>query len=567
MKLTDLNPNPKRKYPPILPRTKHWPIVQLAKNRKQFVSEVAEESIARINSLTNKKSLKEELETTVYREKMRIKRNPWRVDPRDEKSFWENVQQRLIEVEALPESESRGVHDKILREIVTRYAEEIAGNFKPSSYRFARRVVTLGFARLLNAARFKGPWAVFRGNLDLDDKIHITGYPEHVRKLAQKGTVVMVPTHFSNLDSVLIGWVIQFLGLPPFIYGAGLNLFNTKIFAYFMNSLGAYKVDRRKKNLLYLETLKVYSKLAISKGCHSLFFPGGTRSRSGNIEKSLKLGLLSTTVESQRFLYQQAEKDNSNPQKIFIVPVVLNYNFVLEAPGLISDYLKAQGQERYYVESDEYTSSYKIFTFLLKFFTKGSDISVTIGKPIDILGNPVNEEGISLDKNEQPIETRDYFISQGKVTVDLQREEEYVRILGKRIVEEYHINNRVFASHLVAFTAFELLRVKNSKLDLYTLLRLPEEDLVLDYDGFLKTFMKLRKKIFKLKKKGLIGTAEHLEGDIDTVIKHGLDNVGLYHATRPLVRRKDGKIAILDMNKIYYYHNRLNGYGLEKHVK
>ncbi|MEM8894681.1 MAG: glycerol-3-phosphate acyltransferase, partial [Bacteroidota bacterium] len=194
-------------------------------------------------------------------------------------------------------------------------------------------------------------------------------------------------------------------------------------------------------------------------------------------------------------------------------------------------------------------------------------ISVSIGKPIDILGNPVDEEGNSLDKNGQPLDTRDYFISNGKVTVDHQREEEYVRILGKRIVEEYHIHNRVFASHLVAFSAFEILRAKNSKLDLYTLLRLPEEDLVLDYDEFLKTFMKLRKKIFKLNNKGKVAIAEHLEGDIDKVIKHGLDNVGLYHATRPLVRRKDGKIAIQNMNKIYYYRNRLNGYGLEKHVK
>ena len=71
----------------------------------------------------------------------------------------------------------------------------------------------------------------------------------------------------------------------------------------------------------------------------------------------------------------------------------------------------------------------------------------------------------------------------------------------------------------------------------------------------------------KLKKKGKVATALHLEGDIDKVIKNGLDNVGLYHATRPLVRRKDGKIAIQDMNKLYYYRNRLNGYGLEKHVK
>ena len=118
----------------------------------------------------------------------------------------------------------------------------------------------------------------------------------------------MVPTHFSNLDSVLIAWVIYELGLPPFIYGAGLNLFNIGIFAYFMNSVGAYKVDRRKKNAVYLETLKTYSTLSIQKGCHSLFFPGGTRSRSGKIENVLKMGLLGTAIEAQRTFARQREK-------------------------------------------------------------------------------------------------------------------------------------------------------------------------------------------------------------------------------------------------------------------
>ena len=56
----------------------------------------------------------------------------------------------------------------------------------------------------------------------------------------------MVPTHFSHLDSALIGWIISQLGLPAFMYGAGLVLYNLKFFAYFFNSLGAYKVDRRK---------------------------------------------------------------------------------------------------------------------------------------------------------------------------------------------------------------------------------------------------------------------------------------------------------------------------------
>jgi glycerol-3-phosphate O-acyltransferase len=36
----------------------------------------------------------------------------------------------------------------------------------------------------------------------------------------------------------------------------------------------------------------------IERGYHSLFFPGGTRSRSGMVEKRLKLGLAGTGVEA-----------------------------------------------------------------------------------------------------------------------------------------------------------------------------------------------------------------------------------------------------------------------------
>jgi len=80
-------------------------------------------------------------------------------------------------------------------------------------------------------------------------------------------------------------------------------------------------VDRRKKNMMYLETLKTYSKEAIQFGCHSLFFPGGTRSRSGIIESKLKLGLLSTAIEAQRANFQNGITDVSG--KIFIVPVTI----------------------------------------------------------------------------------------------------------------------------------------------------------------------------------------------------------------------------------------------------
>jgi glycerol-3-phosphate O-acyltransferase len=555
----------KHRYEPILPSKNEWPVVKLARERKEFVKKVAELAEERILSQTgnNPEILREELETTLYREKLRVKQNPWVVDPDDEGEFWGEVKSSLLTVNAESKKVSRFEgYKSVLNKITNRYAEEIASNFKATHYKFTRSVVTYGFSRLLNAARVKGFKSLFSNQFSLQDKIQITGETEQIRDLATKGTIVMVPTHFSNLDSILIGWIISVLGLPPFIYGAGLNLFNISIFAYFMNALGAYKVDRRKKNLMYLETLKTYSKEAIQFGCHSLFFPGGTRSRSGMIESRLKLGLLSTAIEAQRANYQAGITDISG--KIFIVPVTINYHFVLEAPGLIRDHLSITGQERYYKENDEFSSSYKISKFLVKFFTKGSDISVSIGKAMDVLGNYVDKDGRTIDKNGRQIDTSDYFTSDGVVTIDTQREEEYTNMLGKRIVEEFHKINRVFSSHLVAFTAFELIKSENKKLDLFELLRLPEEDLVIDYEVFKESCQRVLTTVYELKAQGLINTAPHLNTTIDEIILHGMDNVGMYHAKRPLIRDENGAITTQDMSLLYFYHNRLTGYGLEK---
>jgi len=555
-----------KNYDHILSPDEVWPVVQLAKNRKEFIERVTEESFQRIKKLKpSTTQLIEELELTRYKEKLRYKTNPWKVDPDDEISFWSNVKSRLLDLDNQQDKKSKSASiDQILRDIVSRYVNEITGNFKPSHYRLARRVIKFGFARLLNAARIRKFSSLWKGDLTLQDKIQIIGETEQVRKLAKIGTVVIVPTHFSNLDSILIGWVIHTLGLPPFIYGAGLNLFNMEIFAYFMNSLGAYKVDRRKKNLIYLESLRTYSSMALKDGCHSLFFPGGTRSRSGKIEDRLKLGLLGTAIEAQRINYENESAGRNS--KIFIVPVVTNYNFVLEAPALIRNYLERKGQERYYTESDQYDKSGRILKFLLEFFTKGNNISVSVGKGLDLFGNYVDDEGMSIDSKGNRINSRDYFLYKGKISADAQREEEYTRMLSEVIVKEYHRINRVQSSHLVAFTAFRLLRKKHKNLDLCSVLRLPTDEIEIEYEEFKTAFSKLRNRVIDLFNKGQVDIATHMTEDTDKVINLGINNVGMYHSRRPLLKNKTGNIITQDINNMYYYHNRMHGYELEKYL-
>ena len=91
--------NKNKEYKPILEGIPDWPVYQLSKNRKEFLEEVAQKSIERIRQLRpTRKQLIDELETTVYREQNRLKRNRWRADPKDESRFWSKIKNDLVEL-------------------------------------------------------------------------------------------------------------------------------------------------------------------------------------------------------------------------------------------------------------------------------------------------------------------------------------------------------------------------------------------------------------------------------------------------------------------------------------
>ena len=99
-----------------------------------------------------------------------------------------------------------------------------------------------------------------------------------------------------------------------------------------MHNMGAYRVDRRIRARLYKDVLKAYASVMVERGYHSLFFPGGTRSRSGLIEQRLKLGLLGSAVEAfSRNQVQGLER------RVYIVPTTINYALVLEAETLVEE--------------------------------------------------------------------------------------------------------------------------------------------------------------------------------------------------------------------------------------
>lgn len=544
--------------PYIIEDVRSWPISKLTEHKQEFIDEVKQRTKAKLlQRFKDNKSLNDELARVLYQERIRLTEKPWKADPKDERQFWGGIKSKFLK---LGETSSI-TEQEILEEIIDRYVNEIVGEFDTNAFNFAKAILPQFFGRILAAA--PGKWfKTFAGNVKtLHEKIPITGDIEKIRHLATKGTVVVVPTHFSNMDSIMVGWLLNELGLPAFTYGAGLNLFSIGLLSYFMNRLGAYKVDRRKKNSVYLETLKSYSTVALQRGAHSIFFPGGTRSRSGAIEKKLKLGLLGTAVEAQKLHYKNYNQELA--PRIYVVPCVINYHFVLEAQGLVNDYLKETGKEKFLKENDEYSTSIKLVRFIYKFISASSSLSVSFGEVMDVLGNQVDAEGNSYNHLGQQINVKNYFMTNGELKDDEQRDAEYTRILGERIVDNYHRYNVVLTSHLVCYTVFELLKKKYKGVDLFTLLRTPSEDISLPYDEVAETISTLKEKLKLMYDAGEVITSPELRWNVDKIIDHGMRNINMYHTASPITKNNN-TIGSEDLRLLYYYHNRLDGYGLEK---
>lgn len=547
-------------YSHILPDIEDWPIFQLSEDRRAFVREIEAHTLEHFMR-KDAATLRDIIAKTIYLERIRIKEEPWKVDPPKERQFWKKIRQQLVTHSLDSEEEAATqTHRLILQQILHRYAEEIVGTFNKKTFLFARRFLTMFFTRLLNTAAGRSIWG---SKHRLYDRMLVRGNVEAVQNLFTKGTIVVVPTHFSNLDSILIGYALDtFAGLPSFSYGAGLNLYNAGFAAYFMNRLGAYRVDRRKKNTIYLETLKIMSNLSVQRGVNNLFFPGGTRSRSGELETKLKMGLLGTVVEAQRALYAKGEDT-----KVFVVPLVLSYHFVLEAPFLIEQHLRQMGKERYFKSKDDFNNVWKVLQFAWKFFSKSNTITVSFGQPLDVLGNAVDAQGSSFDKYGNPIDVKDYFLWEGQIKPDTQRETEYTKILADKIVERYYKDNIVLSSHLVSFAAFQVLQRENAKLDLYGILRLPTDDFVFAAETMRSVVKQLQTALQAMEKAGEVKLSEQINWAVEELIADGIRRLGNYHLQKPLKYNKNGEIVSESFKLLYFYHNRLENYGLQDKIQ
>lgn len=497
--------------------------------------------------------IEEVLAESLYHERKRLKDERHGKRHERDARFWEETSREMRHA-----SEEEKV--ALLRKVVRRYGAEIAGNFDERVYQAVTRILPPALGLLLNAVSPSRILKSFPEPPNIDQAVVIQGETAQIKRLNELGTVILVPTHVSNLDSIVIGYAIYRLGLPPFIYGAGLNLFSNPLIGFFMHNLGAYTVDRKKSDPLYKDALKEYATLTLEHGYHNLFFPGGTRSRSGAVERKLKMGLLGTGVAA----YVNNLKRGAPSPKVFVVPATLSYQLVLEAETLIDDFLKEVGKSRYSIEDDEFSRPKRVFEFMTQLLGLDSKIEVTISRALDPFGNPVDEEGESLDPCGRRIDITRYVQVRGEPAHLGERDAEYTREVGDRIVDAFLRDNVIASSNVAARAMFGLLRRANPRLDLLRVLRAGVSEESFELKALHQETELILVELRNRAAQGRVRLAPGLMSDApDEVVQDALRHFAIYH-TRPAILRKGDRVLPNDRNLLLYYQNRLEGYGLER---
>lgn len=477
-------------------------------------------------------------------------------------------QQRLSEPDAGPNAAQDRVFIKALRHdfavgapsarrtllerTVQHYVQEIAGRFDRRVYAFATSIVPSALGALLHGGK---PSAHL---FDVDERVLLQGDVEGLLRAARSGTVVLAPTHVSNLDSLVLGYAIYRLGLRPFAYGAGLNLFSHAIMGYFMRHLGAFTVDRKKLDPLYLAAVKEYATVLLERGQHMLFFPGGTRSRSGAIDSHLKLGFLGRVVRA--FVNGRRADPNSPP--IYVVPCTLSYPLVIEAGSLIEEYLSKQGGPHFVDMRDEFEEPKRWLDFLQGLAELDVQIHVRFGHPLDPFGNLVDEQGISRDGRGRPVDPLRYLLVDGRVVQDDARDAEYTRQLAARIQEEYRVETVALPSSVLAFALFSCLMRRYPRLDLFRLLRVLGPAAVVSWAELEPEVERVVNALQRLAADGAIQLAPALAAHGKrAVLADGVATLCAYHRPAAL-RLQPAAVEVTQPTLLLYYRNRLEGYGL-----
>lgn len=182
---------------------------------------------------------------------------------------------------------------------------EIAADPKPWMFGFARPIMSWVFRKIFDG-------------IDVD----VEGL-EKVRAAARKGPLVIVPSHKSHIDYLVLSYVFLENDLVPPLVAAGANLSFWPL-GFFFRRGGAFFLRRTfKGDKLYGAVFRAYVRKMLRESFNIEFFIEGGRSRTGKLLPP-KLGLLGMVVEAA------LDDDGAHARRAQVVPISIGYEKVIE---------------------------------------------------------------------------------------------------------------------------------------------------------------------------------------------------------------------------------------------
>lgn len=142
---------------------------------------------------------------------------------------------------------------------------------------------------------------------------------DRLRAAAKQGTLILLPSHKSHIDYLILSYIFNAENLPLPVIAAGDNLNFFPIGGIFRRG-GAFFIRRSfRGDRLYATVVDAYVRRLIRDGFPIELFLEGGRSRTGKL-LAPKFGLLNMMVDAALAV----------PEKAFLVPVSIGYERVIE---------------------------------------------------------------------------------------------------------------------------------------------------------------------------------------------------------------------------------------------
>jgi glycerol-3-phosphate O-acyltransferase len=194
--------------------------------------------------------------------------------------------------------------------------------------------------------------------------------------LPRDAIVIYLMNHRSNADYVLVGYVLS--GQVAISYAVG-EWARTFPLEYIFKSFGAYFIRRKYREKLYQTVLERYVQLITRNGVTQGIFLEGGLSRDGRLGKA-KIGLLDYLIGVAR--------DSTMRPRLYVVPVAINYDRVLEDRSLLRELDTREGRTRppRYVQLGEVLryAGWNLARLVVRRWKRYGRAAVVIGEPIPL---------------------------------------------------------------------------------------------------------------------------------------------------------------------------------------